>query len=217
MEDHGDLEVIGNEMPRYMYGLNLDFSWNGFGLSLFFQGVGKRDWYPDTETAFFWGSYNRPYSPYLNYNQTGDNYANVDFSTPNWVVTNYDSNPYWTRRVAYASNRNVGPLSWNNDHYLQNAAYIRLKNLTVDYTIPQEITRKVHIEKARFYVTMENLFTWSPMFKYTNMFDPEAIGLGDTDFDSGSVSAGNAGLSGVGEGYSYPMFRTFTFGVSLTL
>jgi TonB-linked SusC/RagA family outer membrane protein len=217
MQDHGDLEVIGNETPRYMYGANLDFNWNGIGLSLFFQGVGKRDWYPDTETAFFWGSYNRPYCPYLNVNQIGDNYPQIDFSTPNWEVVNYDKNPYWTRRVAYASNRNVGPLSWNNDHYLQNAAYLRLKNVTIDYTLPQNLTRKVNIEKARFYVTMENLFTWSPLFKHTNMFDPEAIGLGDTDFDSGSVSAGNAGLSGVGEGYSYPMFKTFTFGVSITL
>ncbi len=217
LSDYGDLDRIGNVVPRYQFGLNLDFGWNGFGLSMFFQGVGHRDWYPDTETAFFWGPYNRPYSPYLNVNQTGDNYAQVDFSTTNWVVTNYDKNPYWSRRVAYAANRNVGPLSWNNDHYLQNAAYIRLKNLTFDYTIPSKITKKVNIEKLKLYVSCENLWTWSPMLKYTDMFDPEIIGLGDTDFDSGSVKAANAGLSGVGEGYAYPIFKTITFGVNVTL
>lgn len=216
LDDHGDLERIGNQAPRYQFGLNLDFNWNGIGLSMFFQGVGHRDWYPDTETGFFWGSYNRPYSPYLQKSHTTD-YAVVDYSSSNWVVTNYDDNPYWTRRVAYASNRNVGPLSWENDHYLQNAAYIRLKNLTIDYTLPKKVVNKVHIQNVKFYVTMENLFTWSPMFKHTKMFDPEVIGVGDTDFDSGSVSADNAGLSGVGEGYSYPMFRTFTFGVNITL
>ncbi|MBP5218118.1 MAG: SusC/RagA family TonB-linked outer membrane protein [Bacteroidales bacterium] len=216
LEDHGDIEVIGNETPRYQFGLNLDFNWNGFGVNVFFQGVGKRDWYPTVETGFFWGPYNRQYSPYLMHTMY-DRMARVDFSTENWVVTNYDDNPYWTRPVAYAANRNVGPLTWQNDHYLQNAAYVRLKTLNINYTLPKKLTRKVKLENVKFYVNMENLWTWSPMFKYTDMFDPEGIGIGDTDFDSGSLSGSNYGLSGVGEGYGYPMMRTFTFGVNLTL
>ncbi|MBR3074956.1 MAG: SusC/RagA family TonB-linked outer membrane protein, partial [Bacteroidales bacterium] len=52
LTDHGDLDRIGNEMPRYQFGLNLDFRWNGIGLSCFFQGVGKRDWYPSQGTDF---------------------------------------------------------------------------------------------------------------------------------------------------------------------
>ena len=146
-----------------------------------------------------------------------DRMARVDFSTENWVVTNYDDNPYWTRPVAYAANRNVGPLTWQNDHYLQNAAYVRLKTLNINYTLPKKLTRKVKLEAVKFYVNMENLWTWSPMFKYTDMFDPEGIGIGDTDFDSGSLTGSNYGLSGVGEGYGYPMMKTFTFGVNLTL
>lgn len=214
VEDPGDLDRIGNTTPRYQYGVNLDFKWNGLGLSLFFQGVGKRDWYFTCETGFFYGQYNRPYSPYLTYTQTGDNYAHVDYSTANWVVTNYDSNPYWTRRVAYSANRNVGPLTYENDHYLQNVAYIRLKNLTVDYTLPEKWVNRASIAGVRFYATIENLWTWSPMFRRTQMFDPEAIRIGDSDFDS--TSASSYGLDGVGEGYSYPMLRTFTFGVNLT-
>ena len=214
VEDPGDLTVIGNITPRYQFGLNLDFKWNGLGLSMFFQGVGKRDWYPTVETGFFYGPYNRPYSPYLTKTMTGDNYAHVDYSTENWTVTNYDSNPYWSRRVGYSANRNLGPLTYENDHYLQNVAYVRLKNLTIDYTLPEKILKGTDISNVRFYVAMENLWTWSPMFRITDMFDPEVIGLGDSDFDSSGSSY--YGLSGVGEGYSYPMLRTYTFGVNLT-
>ena len=212
LDDWGDLDRIGNTTPRYQYGINLDFKWNGIGLSMFFQGVGKRDWYPMVETAYFWGQYNRPYSGYLMKTQTGDNYAQIDYSTENWVVTNYDKNPYWSRRVGYSANRNVGPLTVENDHYLQNAVYIRLKNLTVDYSFPKKMLEKANIQGLRVYCSMENLWTWSPMFKHTDMFDPEGIGVGDSDFDSTS----NTGLGGVGDGMSYPMLRTITFGVGLT-
>ena len=212
LDDWGDLDRIGNTTPRYQYGINLDFKWNGIGLSMFFQGVGKRDWYPMVETAYFWGQYNRPYSAYLMKTQTGDNYAQIDYSTENWVVTNYDKNPYWSRRVGYSANRNVGPLTVENDHYLQNAAYIRLKNLTIDYSFPKKMLEKANIQGLRVYCSMENLWTWSPMFKHTDMFDPEGIGVGDSDFDSTT----NIGLSGIGDGMSYPMLRTITFGVGLT-
>ena len=212
LDDHGDLDRIGDITPRYQYGVNLDFKWNGIGLSMFFQGVGKRDWYPMVETAYFWGQYNRPYCGYLMKTQTGDNYAQIDYSTENWTVVNYDKNPYWSRRVGYCANRNVGPLTVENDHYLQNAAYIRLKNLTVDYSFPKKLVNKIGMQGARVYCSMENLWTWSPMFKHTDMFDPEGIGVGDSDFDSTS----KIGLSGVGDGMSYPMLRTFTFGLSLT-
>lgn len=212
LDDHGDLDRIGDITPRYQYGINLDFKWNGIGLSMFFQGVGKRDWYPMVETAYFWGQYNRPYCGYLMKTQTGDNYAQIDYSTENWTVVNYDKNPYWSRRVGYCANRNVGPLTVENDHYLQNAAYIRLKNLTVDYSFPKKLVNKIGMQGARVYCSMENLWTWSPLFKHTDMFDPEGIGVGDSDFDSTS----KIGLSGVGDGMSYPMLRTFTFGLSLT-
>ena len=95
---------------------------------------------------------------------------------------------------------------------MQNAAYVRLKNLTLDYTLPKNVVSKVGMSNIKFYVTLENLLTWSPMFKYTQAFDPEGIDLGDSDFDSAS----NYGLSGIGQGYSYPMLKSYTFGVNLT-
>ena len=206
---HGDLDRIGNATPRYQFGINLDFKWNNIGLSLFVQGVGKRDWYPACESGFFWGMYNRPYS-YLMNDQKGDNYVHVDYSTENWVVTNADKKPYWTRRVGYAANRNVGPLTWENDYYLQNAAYFRLKNLTIDYTLPKEVTERGKMSQVKFYIAMENLFSWSPIMKHTKMFDPEVIDSGDSDFST------TRGLGGQGDGFSYPMLRSFTFGVNLT-
>lgn len=207
LDDHGDLERIGNEAPRYQFGLNLDFRWNNIGLSMFFQGVGKRDWYPAVNTGFFWAGYGRAYSHALK-TQGGDNYVHIDTSTEDWVVTNADANPYWTRRTYSVANSHQGALSFPNTHYLQNAAYFRLKNLTIDYTIPKHLLAKAKIEQLRIYLSGENIFTWSPMFKYTEMFDPEVIGTGDSDFHSDTAT--------MGQGYSYPLLKSFTLGVTIS-
>ena len=207
LSDHGDLERIGNEAPRYQYGINLGLNWNGIGLNVFVQGVGKRDWYPMNETGFFWGMYNRPYG-YLPTVHTTDAVI-MDYSTENWRVTNPGA--YYTRKVTYAANRNVGPLTYENDYYLQDASYWRIKNITIDYTFPQEWTRKISIEKLNVYISGENIFTHSPLFKHTKMFDPETIGFGDSDYNTTT-----GGLSGVGQGYSYPMLKTWTIGLNVT-
>lgn len=206
LEDHGDLERIGNIMPRYQYGVNLDVKWNGIGLSVFLQGVGRRDWYPSEGSGFFWGGYARAYDYALK-----DHLDRVilDKSTENWTVTNPGA--YWPRRLYGPANAGsgLGTMNSYNDYFLQNAAYLRLKNLTIDYTIPGKLTKKAGIEKARVFFSGENLLTFSPIFKHTSMFDPEVIGKGDTDF-------GNQTSTTQGDGYSYPMLKTFTFGINLT-
>ena len=126
------------------------------------------------------------------------------------MVTNASDRPYWTRRVGYAANRNVGPLTWENDYYLQNAAYVRLKNLTLDYTFPKSVTEKWKIQMLKIYISAENLFTYSPIYKVTKMFDPEVIDSGDSDFST------TRGLNGQGDGFSYPMLKSYTFGVNIT-
>ena len=207
IDDHGDLERIGNEMPRYQFGFNLDFRWNGIGLSAFIQGVGKRDWYPSQGSDFFWGSYARAYVANVLKDQAG-NKVILDKSTENWTVTNPDA--FWPRPTYGTANNEKGALSFPNDYFLMNAAYVRLKNLTLDYTFSGNWLQKAKIQKLRLYLTGENLFTWSPMFKYTSMFDPEVIANGDSDFTSGTNTS-------MGDGYSYPMLRTFTIGVNITL
>jgi hypothetical protein len=216
IDDHGDLVRLGCATPRYQYGVNLDFSWNGIGLSMFFQGVGKRDWYPSIDSGLFYGPYNRTFTGWQFKAQ--NDYAKVDYYNADgsinedWVVTNFEDRPYWTRRVGHTAQRTNGALATENDYYLQNAAYIRLKNLTVDYTLPANLTQKAKIDKVRFYVSMENLWTWSPIFKVTDAFDPEGIGRGDTDFDTAAA----LGQDGSGDGSGYPMLRSFTFGINLT-
>ena len=211
VDDHGDLRIIGNQSPRYQYSINMSLNWNGIGLSMLWQGVGKRDWYPWTESGFFWGKWNRAYNSLMK-TQTGDNVVRIDKSTDNWRVTNMDKNPYWTRMVSLAANRNDGPLTWENDHYLQDASYIRLKNITIDYTFPKHICKKLRLEGLKVYLSGENLFTHSPMFKHTDMFDPEVITSGDSDFAASTTS----GLNGTGNGYSYPMLKTVTLGINVT-
>jgi hypothetical protein len=193
-------------MPRYQFGLNLDFKWNGIGISAFLQGVGKRDWYPISGSDFFWGGYARAYVAYALKSQSLENTAQVDKSTPDWVMTNADKDPYWPRRSYAQANQAQGTLTFPNDRYLQNAAYFRLKNLTVDYSFPKAMLKKAKIDQLKVYVTGENIFTWSPMFKHTDMFDPEVIQGGDSDFHDATT----------GQGYSYPMLRSFTFGINLT-
>lgn len=205
-DNHGDLDRIGNEMPRYQFGLNLDFKWNGIGLSCFLQGVGKRDWYPSQGTDFFWGSYGRAYAYALKDQQ--NTHAILDKSESDWKLTNPDA--YWTRQTYGTADAAKGALTFPSDHFLQNAAYVRLKTLTLDYSFPQSLLSKIKVQQLRVYVTGENLFTWSPMFKHTSMFDPEVIGNGDSDFHSGTSTT-------MGDGYSYPLLKTFTFGISLTL
>ena len=91
----------------------------------------------------------------------------------------------------------------------QNAAYLRLKNLTVDYSFPKKLIKKANIEKLRVYFSGENLLTFSPIYKRTSMFDPEVIDKGDSDF-------GNSTSETMGDGYTYPMLKSFTFGINLT-
>ena len=206
LEDHGDLDRIGNIMPRYQFGLNLDARWNGIGLSVFLQGVGRRDWYPSEGSGFFWGGYARAYDYAL---KDQRDVVILDKSTENWTVTNPGA--YWPRRLYAAANAGsgLGTMNSYNDYFLQNAAYLRLKNVTLDYTIPGKLTGKVGIEKLRIYFSGENLLTFSPIYKHTSMFDPEVIGKGDTDF-------GGQTSTTMGDGYSYPMLKSFTFGINLT-
>lgn len=200
LEDHGDLDLIGNIMPRYQYGINLDARWNGIGLSLFFQGVGHRDWYPADDSGMFWGGYGRAYD-YCLKNQS--DVVILDKSTENWKVTNPGA--YWPRRLygpAFEA-KGQGTMDAPNDYFLQNAAYLRLKNVTLDYTFPSSLTKKIGIEKLRLYFSGENLLTFTPLSEHAPMFDPEGLGT-DTDYN------------GSREGAVYPMLKTFTFGINLT-
>ncbi|MGM9768360.1 MAG: SusC/RagA family TonB-linked outer membrane protein [Candidatus Cryptobacteroides sp.] len=197
ISNHGDLKVIGNTSPRYLYSINLGINWNGIGLSAMLQGVGRRDWYPAKESNLFWGKYGRPYSVDL-----------PQHAYERWSEDNPDA--YWPRLVGYNASNTNGILSQPNTRYLQSAAYLRLKNLSIDYTFPKKIVEAMRLQALKVYVTGENLLTWTPLKKHAVNFDPENIYAGDTDFLS------TAGGDGSGDGEGYPVMRTFTIGLSIT-
>ena len=198
LSDHGDLTVIGNTSARYHYGINVNLNWNGIGISTFWQGVAKKNWYPRYDSGYFWGQYNRPFG-YMLKAHTGSNVYSEELD--NWDTA------YWPRYSAYQTNESSvnRVLTTPNDRYMQDVSYIRLKNLTVDYTFPAHICRKMRIKGLKVYVSGENLWTSSPMFKYCDNYDPEVINAGDSDFRTAE-----------GDGYSYPMLRTVTLGLNLT-
>jgi len=189
----GDRFIIGNSAPRYLYGINLNTDWNNIFFSVFFQGVGKQDWFPSTEAGVFWGQYNRPYN-----------------KLPRWHLDNHwtaaTPDAYLPRYVSRLANRNGGILREAQTRYLQNVAYIRLKNIQVGYNLPQKIISKIHANTVRIYCSAENLFTWSPLYKRTRDLDVENAGISDQ-----GVATGN-----FGDGYNYSMVKGITFGLSIT-
>lgn len=198
IDNHGDLTKIGNTTPRYSYGVNLGANWNNIGVSMFWQGVGQKDWYPAKESSYFWGHYGRSYG-------FGLPWQNEDHR---WTEQNQDHNAYWPRLRGYSAQWANGQMSTPNDRYIQNAAYLRLKNITLDYTLPRHILSRLNIEAVKLYISGENLLTFTPLSKHAKNFDPEGISAGDQDFNS---SAGKEG-----DGYGYPQLKSITFGINLS-
>jgi len=197
LENHGDLRIIGNTESRYHFGINLGAKYKGFGISAFFQGVMKRDWYPAGESGFFWGQYNRTYGYSLPWQ-----------NAERWTEENPDPNAYWPRLRGSLAASGRGTLRAANDRYLQNARYTRLKNLTVDYIVPAAIAKKMKMQSLRIYVSGENLYFWSPLKKYAKNFDPEQITAGDSDY---SATRGTDG-----DGYGYPQTKSISLGLNVS-
>lgn len=147
----GDRKIIGNSTPRYQYSINLDFQYKSFDMTIFLQGVGKADWMPGGNA--FWGY------------------------TSEWdVPTQAHAGQYWTPdnpnayfpRVRFGGGGNFQ----TQTKYLQSAAYLRAKQITIGYTLPQEVLESIKIKHLRLYITGQNLFTFTSMFKN---FDPEFL------------------------------------------
>ncbi len=184
VDDPGDRYIVGNSLPRYTYSFKGDLDWYGFSLSVFFQGVGKCDWMPSANCSYFWGLYGFPASSFVP----------TDFESKAWSEDN--RNTYFPRRRGYSATSSNSALNVTTDRYLQNAAYIRLKNLTLGYTLPLKPNKAV--EKVRFYLTGENLWYWSPMKRNTKYVDPEVA------------------TSSAADDCIYPFSRTVSFGVDIT-
>lgn len=203
--DQGDVVKIGNNLPRYEYGFHLGGAWKGIDLDIFCQGVGKRDMWT-VSTMFV------PFAQAPNdiYYEGMESHNKVIYDS-NWNVVDYvvdQSNKY--ARIypgAYAAN-NVNGIGLSGTYnyipqtrYLQDMSYLRVKNLTVGYTLPYAWTSKAYIQKARIYFSGENLFFIHQGNKGSN-FDPEIV----TTEWSGDNTIGRAN----------PIPRTYSFGLQVT-
>lgn len=191
LANHGDLKVIGNTTPRFRFGVNLGASWNNIFFSAFFQGVGHRDWYPSMECNAFWGMYNRPY-----------NMLPTHIYENHWTEETPDA--YFPRLRGYLVTSTNGVLRMPNTRYLQNAAYVRLKNLTFGYNLPKALLEKLRMSKCQIFFSGQNLWTWSPIHMITKNIDPEVISGSDAEVATGK-----------GDANAYPMLRSLSLGVTL--
>ena len=221
VDDPKDLSVIGNISPRYRFGLNLSFEWNGFDFRTFLQGVGKRDYYP--LDYLYWGFYQQPYAggyEHLTdfYRATDDSEVNQGKHSQSYIdagLANANTNAKYPVLQSWLADRNLGErideaqgLAIPQTRYLLNASYLRLKNLTIGYTIPASITQKINITKIRIFVSGENLTEWSGVKKY---YDPEAI----NDITD-KINPANSTERGTGSGYAYPFQRRYSAGLNIT-
>lgn len=175
VDNPGDRKVIGNSTPRYNFGVTLNAEWRGFDCTMFFQGVGKRDIMFAENANYFWGF------------TDGGEWQSTYFTVHQDRWTKDNPNGYLPRAY-FNTNKNQRAQS----RYLQNAAYLRFKNLQLGYTIPKSLTDKIRFQRARVFVNVENLATFTNLSK---IIDPEIV------TESAKV---------------YPLQRTWAFGINLT-
>lgn len=186
VSESGDLSIIGNNTPRYSYGLTLDLAWKNFDFNAFIQGVAKRDVWVNSN--YFWGI-------------TGDRFQSsfFDIHRDRWTAENPGGYyPKYYMSSEMAKNEVV------QTRYLQNGAYLRFKNVQLGYSLPKHLIERVKINRLRFYVSVENLATITKMVK---SIDPELAVPVD-----GAIANVNSS-----DGKIYPLRRTFSFGLNLTL
>lgn len=169
LDDPGDRKIIGNSTPRYSYGITLGAEYKGFDFSMLMQGVAKRDLMLDG--VYFWGFVSEWKVPTTEH---------LDF----WSDTNRDA---YFPRLRFGGGGNFKAQT----KYLQNGAYLRMKQMTIGYSIPKSLLQKVKVDNMRVYFTGQNLFEWTGVIK---SFDPEQA-----------------------DRRTYPINRIFSFGVQVSI
>jgi hypothetical protein len=194
VDDPGDMVKVGNESPRYRYGLTLNLEWNGIYASAMFQGIGKMDWYPSGE-SIIWGQYHRPYGNALEW--TVKNAWTPE--NPNAYLPKYTG--YY--RIFFSGAHKV-------DRYVMDASFFRLQNLQIGYNLPTKWVKKIGLSGVGVYFSGENLFTWSPLYRLTKDVDVVTATMG-SDPDLGNQS------DNYGDGNNLPSMRTFSFGITIKI
>jgi hypothetical protein len=122
-----------------------------------------------------------------------------------WTPENTDA--YFPRTMSRAASSTTSrTLGVAQTKYLQNIAYIRMRNIQLGYNLPASLISKIHATNIKLYFSGENLWDWSPLYKLVRHLDVENATVSDQVFTSGNA----------GDGYNYPMLKSFTFGLSVT-
>lgn len=172
IKEDNDRFILGNKFPRFLYGFNYAVEWKGFDFSMFWQGVGQRKvWLRGESVEAF---HNNNEGPVFNFH--------IDRWTPN------NPNASYPRLTVGAESANNAAKS---DFWIENAAYLRLKNIQLGYTLPERLTQKLSISRLRVYASIQNALTFCDM---KGGWDPET-----TD----------------GGGRIYPVNRTYSIGLNL--
>lgn len=170
----GDRRVIGNNTPRLSFGVNNNVAWKNFTLNAFFQGIWRRDHWPSSGNWTWFFPYNA-------------GHVEEYFITDSWSEDNRDA--YFAHpHISTNDKKNIQPQT----RFLQNAGYVRLKNLSLGYDLPYNLVNSIGFQNANIYFAGMNLWEYSPIRK---PLDPETI-------YSGAIE--------------YPMQRIYTLGVRVT-
>jgi hypothetical protein len=162
-----DRVVIGQNFPSYTLGMNFSGHYKNFDIDLFFQGAFDVDTYFESEASFAFFNGGKVMEKHLD-RWTPDN---LDASYPRLTLAhqnNYEKSDYW----------------------LENSSYLRLKNLTVSYNLPEKALEKIKIKNMRVYFSGENLLTFTGLDNY----DPEAPSVNRGSF-YGNVKKLTLGLN----------------------
>jgi hypothetical protein len=176
LADPGDRKIIGNTTPRYSFGVNGGLGYKNFRLTVFFQGIGKKDFFPSNGNWTWFFPYNA-------------GHVEKYYITDTWTETNRDAY-FPAAHISTNDKKNVQVQS----RYLQSAAYVRLKNITLSYNLPGTLLQRIGIGSAQVFATGMNLWEYTKMRK---PLDPETISSPD-----GAIE--------------YPMQRLTTLGLNLS-
>ncbi len=219
VDDPKDLSVIGNTAPRFRFGLDLNMNWKGFDVRAFFQGLGQRDYYP--LDYLYWGFYQQPYAGgYAHlldfYRPTTDSEVDMAKHSQAYIaagLANQNLDAEYPILQSWLADRNLGEridesmgLAIPQTRYMLSGAYVRLKNLTVGYSLPTSVTDRLGITNVRVFVSGENITEWSDL---KDLYDPEAIN-DNLRYDPSESTARE-----VGKGYAYPMQRRYAVGLNV--
>lgn len=182
LDNPGDRKIIGNWNPRYSFGINPDVSYKNWTLNVFFQGL-SRDYLPENGNWKAFYPYNAGHM---------ENY----FITESWSEDNRDAY-FAAPTIGTNTKKNIQPQS----RYVQNGAYIRLKNLTLNYNIPNEYVSKIGLSSASVYFAGQNLWEYTKMHK---PIDPEV------EFNN------NTGLERNDLTQEYYFQRTYSLGIKVS-